>query len=229
MKKLLLVLVALSVMLVAGDMKKPMKNFRMVTMDKAQIVQSGKAKMFCPKCGMTLPMFYRTNHAAKFDGKTYQYCSIHCMLEDALERGVEPTDPMVVDNSTLKFISVNDAYYVVGSKKPATMSMVSKYAFGTKKAAQDFAKKFGGKVMRYPEVAALVEKNMKKEIAGIHKRQAKMAKMGAKIYKKMCKPTDKRFKTAAEAKVFMKSTKLCGNIKGKQCQAVALFLAGKGK
>jgi uncharacterized membrane protein len=149
------------------------------------------------------------------------------MLEDAMQRGVEPTDPMVVDNSTLKFISVNDAYYLVGSKKPATMSMVSKYAFGTKEAAEKFAKEYGGKIMRYPEVLKMVEANYDKEAAMIAKKQAIMAKKGAMIYKKKCQPIEEKFTTAAEAKAYIKAHHSCPGLKGKALQAVGLYLKSR--
>jgi len=220
MKKIVLILVGLSLFLSAG-------NFRAVPMDKAQIVQEGKAKKFCNVCGMTLPMFYKTNHTAEVNGKTHQYCSIHCMFEEAMTKGIKVKNPQVVDNDTLKFISTADAFYVVGSKKPGTMSTISKYAFGTKSSAEAFAKKFGGKIMRYAEVSKMVQNGLAKEIAMIKKHQAKAAKMGAKIYKKMCKQTDERFENAALAKVFIKEHKLCGKLKGKPFQQVALFLANK--
>ncbi len=128
-------------------MKMP-KNYRAVPMEKAQILQDGKAKMFCPKCGMTLPMFYRTNHSAKVDGKVEQFCSIHCLVQE-LKSGKKVDDIQVVDNSSLKFIPAKDAWYVVGSKKPATMSRVSKYAFAKEEDAKKFAKEFGGDVVRF--------------------------------------------------------------------------------
>ncbi|MDX1808802.1 MAG: nitrous oxide reductase accessory protein NosL [Sulfurospirillaceae bacterium] len=230
MKKIILSLLVFSLMLVAGDSMKSSKNmgdYRAVSPSHAQIEQSGKAKMFCQVCGMTLPMFYRTNHTAVVNGKVHQYCSIHCMVEEAVKNGKEVLDPRVVDNTTLKFIDANKAYYVVGSKKPATMSMVSKYAFGTKKAALEFSKKFGGKIMTYAKVYKMVKANLKKEMMGIKKKQAKMAKMGMMIYNKMCKKTDKRFSTPALAKVFIQENHLCGKIKGKKFQAVALFLSNK--
>ncbi len=229
MRKIFLMLVASSLLLVAGGMQKnmKMKNFRAVSMKKAEILQQGKGKMFCKVCGMTLPMFYKTNHAAKVNGKVHQYCSIHCMVEEAVKNGTKPVDPEVVDNTTLKFIPATKAFYVVGSKKPGTMSMVSKYAFGTKSAAQKFAKKFGGKIMSYAKLEPMVEKNLKKEMMGIKKKQAKMAKMGRKIYNKKCKMTKKRFTNPALAKIYIKEHNLCGKIKGKPFQAVALYLSGR--
>jgi len=206
-------------------MKMP-KNYRAVPMDKAQILQDGKAKMFCPKCGMTLPMFYRTNHSAKVDGKVEQFCSLHCLVEE-MNSGKKVTDIKVVDNTTLKFIPAKDAWYVVGSSKPATMSKVSKYAFGKKSDAEAFAKKFGGKVMKFDEVLAMAKGSFEKESKMIAKKQAMMAKKGEMIYNKMCKKTDKKFATTAEAKAFIKANNLCPNLKGKPLQAVGIYLKSR--
>jgi nitrous oxide reductase accessory protein NosL len=160
MKKLLVVLIAfmgLMGVVQAKGLKMP-TNYRAVPFAKAQILQQGEGKMFCVKCGMTLPMFYRTNHAAKIDGKTEQFCSMYCLIEE-MNSGKKVTDVQVVDNTTLKFIPASKAFYVVGSSKPATMAKkVSKYAFGTEQAAKDFAAKFGGEVMRYDAALALAKK-----------------------------------------------------------------------
>ena len=200
-------------------------NYRSVPMQKATILQTGKAKKFCTVCGMTLPMFYKTNHAATIDGKTHQYCSIHCMHEEAMQKALHVKNPQVVDNNTLKFIKSEDAFYVVGSNKPATMSTISKYAFGTKKTADTFANKFGGVVMSYEEVAEQVQNALEKDMTMIHKRQAKAAKKGEQVYNKMCKKTDERFKTPALAKVYIKESMICGKLKGKAFQQVGLFLS----
>jgi nitrous oxide reductase accessory protein NosL len=223
MKKILLVLVGLSLFLVAGNIQ----DFRSVPSSKAENLQQGKAKKFCKICGMTLQKFYKTNHAATINGKVHQYCSIHCMIEDAMGHGKRVLNPKVIDNTTLKFIDANKAFYVVGSNKPATMSMVSKYAFGTSVAAKDFAKKFGGKIMSYGQISKIVKKNLKMEIKHIRDKQAKVAKFGKKFYNKMCKQTTKRFSNPALAKAYIKEQNLCGNIKGKPFQAVALYLSGR--
>lgn len=55
----------------------------------------------------------------------------------------------VVDVTSLKFIDAARAYYVVGSKRKGTMSMVSKYAFKNLKNAAKFAKENGGAVMDF--------------------------------------------------------------------------------
>jgi len=207
---------------------KAMANYRAVPSSKAEILQDGKNKMYCPICGMTLPMFYKTNHAATdHEGHTHQYCSIVCEIEDAVKNGKKLTDFKVVDNTTLKFMDAKKAYFVVGSKKPGTMSVVSKYAFGTKDAAQTFANANGGDIMNFDEVYKMVEKSLEKDLKATKMRQSKAATMGEKIYNKMCKKTDRRFVAVADAKSFLTTSGICGNIKGKKHQQVALFLSNK--
>ncbi len=229
MKKLLVVLGIVAGLLSFGyaEEAKPMKNYRAVDPSKAEILQKGEGKNFCPICGMTLPMFYKTNHAAKVDGVDKQYCSIHCMVEDKEVNGKNLTDFKAVDNDTMKFKSSEEMYFVVGSKQPGTMSPISKYGFGTKKGAEDFAAKFGGEIMTFKELYAYVKKGLQKDIDATKKRQAKAAAMGEKIYAKMCKQTDKRFDNPAAAKTYLEQTELCGKLKGKKLQAVALYLSGK--
>jgi len=228
MKKILMSLLVLGAVMVSSAMDKPMqkamKNYRMVPMDQATILQDGKNKMYCPVCGMTLPMFYRTNHAATHAGHNKQYCSIVCMIQDAVVNNAKLENYKVVDNTTLKFIDSKDAFFVVGSKKPGTMSVVSKYAFGTKEAAQKFANENGGKIMNFDELYKMVEKSLAKDMAATKKRQAKAIKKGAMMYKKMCKKTDKTFTSTAEAKSFLVESKICGNIKGKKLQAIGMYL-----
>jgi len=231
MKKIIASILILSSLIYAGQGQgngqgkmKQMKMFQSVPMEKATILQDGKAKMFCPSCGMTLPMFYKTNHAATIKGHTKQYCSIHCLSEDKIKNGADVKDVKVVDVSSLKFIDASSATYVVGSSKKGTMTMKSKYAFAQKADAKKFAKEFGGEVMNFEAANKVASKSLEKEIQMISKKQAKMAKMGEKMYNKMCKKTDKKFSSTAEAKAFVKSSKICGEMKGKKLQAVGLYL-----
>ena len=233
MRKIIATVLVLSSLVYAGNMgegkgnpeaKKQMKMFQSVPMDKATIAQEGKAKIYCPSCGMTLPMFYRTNHTAEVKGHTKQYCSIHCLSEDKIKNGADVKDMKVVDNKTLKFIDVSSATYVVGSSKKGTMTMKSKYAFAKKADAQKFADEFGGEVMNFDGANKVALKGLDKEIAMISKKQAKMAQKGEMMYNKMCKKTDLKFASTAQAKAFVKSSKICGDMKGKKLQAVGIYL-----
>jgi nitrous oxide reductase accessory protein NosL len=124
-------------------------RFQSVPTEQATLLQTGTEKNSCAICVMNLPTFYKTNHAADTKHGTRQYCSIHCVVEDNELNKTDLKNLRVIDTNSLKFISATDAFYVVGSKKPATMSRISKYAFAKKSDAESFAKEFGGKVMKF--------------------------------------------------------------------------------
>ena len=210
--------------LIVVNADKVMKMFQTVSPSEATLVQTSKTKKFCPICGMTLPMFYKTNHSAIHDEETKQYCSIHCVVEDKDINKSDLKSIKVVDVTSLKFIAADSATYVVGSKKKGTMSMVSKYAFANKSDAEKFAKEFGGKAMSYSKAYAEAKKDFPKDAMMISKKQAKAASMGEKMYNKMCKKTDIKFTSTAQAKAYITEKKLCGNIKGKKLQAIGIYL-----
>jgi len=202
------------------------KMFQSVAKGEATLLQKGKAKSFCPECGMTLAMFYKTNHSAIVDGKVKQYCSLHCMVEDA-QKGSKLTDIKVVDVTTLKFIPVEKATYVVGSAKKGTMSLVSKYAFANKVDAEAFAKGNGGKVVDYIGAYKAAEDDSSKDSKMISKKQTMMVEKGEMMYGKMCQKTDMKFATTAEAKTFIVENKLCKDLNAKQMQAIGLYLKNR--
>jgi nitrous oxide reductase accessory protein NosL len=126
------------------------KRFQSVPESKAKIVQKGENRDACAICGMHLATFYKTNHAATLkDGSKRQYCSLHCVVHDNEINKTDLANLKVVDAKTLRFIPALSAYYVVGSRKPATMSKTSKYAFAKKSDAEAFAKANGGKIMKF--------------------------------------------------------------------------------
>ncbi len=126
------------------------KPFQSVDEANATILQKGVAKEYCHECGMTLHKFYKTNHSATTDGKVKQYCSIHCLAND-INKGSKVDNIKVVDVTSLKFVDVDKVFYVVGSGKKGTMSLLSKYAFVSKDDANAFAKAYGGRVMPYKD------------------------------------------------------------------------------
>ncbi len=134
--------------------------FQSVNKEEAILLQDGVDKNFCPRCGMDLIKYYKTSHSATYNGKTYQYCSLHC-LEDHLGDGVELKNPTVVDVESLKFIDATKAYYVVGSRVRGTMSKISKYAFLNKDKAQKFQAEFGGEIMDFNKALDITKQDFK--------------------------------------------------------------------
>jgi len=201
--------------------------FQSVPASKAQLLQKGAEKQFCNVCGMNLVMFYKTNYVARVNGKTKQYCSIHCLVEDRDKNHANEQNIKVVAADTLKFIDADKAYFVVGSSKKGTMSMVSKYAFSSLDAASKFAAKFGGVVTDFNGAIEAAKEDFAKDSHMIGKKQHKMSQMGAMIYAKKCQKTDEKFDSVAAAKAFVISHKICKDLNPKALQAVGLYLKNR--
>ena len=90
-----------------------------------------------------------------------QYCSIHCIYEDLVINKLKLENIQVVDLKSLKFIDASKAHYVVGSKKPGTMSMTSKYAFKDEKEAVKFTKRYSGKIVTFQQALDTAKKDFK--------------------------------------------------------------------
>ncbi|MDD3855119.1 MAG: hypothetical protein A3J96_05230 [Sulfurimonas sp. RIFOXYC2_FULL_36_7] len=134
--------------------------FQSVQENEATLVQEGKNKNYCSRCGMDLVKYYKTSHSATHNDTQYQYCSIHC-FEDHLGEGVTLKNPKVVDVKSLKFIDATKAYYVVGSQKRGTMSKISKYAFANEEEAKKFQGEFGGEIMDFNKALEVAKKDFK--------------------------------------------------------------------
>ena len=206
-----------------------MRKFALIILFVASLLAFDKSmpspklyQKWCEVCGMDLAKFYKTNHLVKLkDGKMVQFCSMHCLAEVMPKLQIEKI--YVVDAKSGKFIPVERAYYVVGSKVPGTMSKISKIAFANLEDAKSFQKKYGGKIMRFDEALALQKKMLAKEQRRIQHKQNKMAMMGKMLYKKRCKRVDQKFSSMAKLKEYLTANRIC-DLKGKKLQAVALYL-----
>lgn len=226
MRKLLITIVALlSVLNAQEGMMKPKMMGMFQTVLDGKILQDGKSKAYCPVCGMTLKMFYKSNHSATDEhNHIKQYCSIHCLADDMVNDNAKLSNLKVVDIISLEFIDSKKAFFVVGSSKKGTMSMVSKYAFKFNEDAQKFAKNFGGKVVKFDEVLEIAKSELAKDNTMIEKKRAMASKHGEKLYNKICRKTDKKFASIPQTKTYIVENNLCGDIKGKKLQMIAIYL-----
>lgn len=204
------------------------QGFKKVATVKPVLVQEGSQKNWCPICGMSIKMFYKTSHASKLkNGTDRQYCSIRCLAVDMQEYNIDLNSVRVVDATTQKLIFAKDAFYVVGSKVKGTMTKVSKLAFATKDEAEKFRKKYGGKVVTFQKALVMATESLKSDIAMINKKKKKKVyPMGKKILAKMCKKDINPFDYVEinQLKSAIKNNKLCKPLKEKQLQAVSLYL-----
>jgi nitrous oxide reductase accessory protein NosL len=218
----------LGIILIFSTFNLSAKSFSKVASVEPVLVQKGSEKQWCPVCGMSLKMFYKTSHTSKLqNGTKRQYCSMRCLVLDMKEYGIDTKTIKVIDAKTQKLIDADDAFYVVDSKVKGTMSRVSKLAFASKNDAETFAKKYKGKVVDFTTALNMAKKSLKSDIAMIKKKKIKkIYPMGKKIFKKMCKKdidlTD--YIEINELKADIKNKKLCHHLKEKQLQALSLYL-----
>ncbi len=192
------------------------------------LIQKGQEREWCPVCGMSLKMFYKTNHTSKlYNGTKRQYCSLRCLVVDMQEYGIDIDDIKVVDASTQELIDASEAFYVLGSKVKGTMSRVSKLAFKNRDDAEKFLKEYKGKIVDFTTALESAKKSLKLDIAMIKKKkEKKIYPMGKRIFQKMCSqdidPTE--YIEINGLKSAIKNEKLCKPLKEKQLQALSLYL-----
>jgi len=194
------------------------------------ILQDGPSKAWCSVCGMNLRMFYKTNHAVKLaDGSHKQYCSLHCLAHD--HDAVKSTIKAIyaVDAKSDKLIDATKAHYVIGSKAPGTMTMVSKYAFAGLSDAQAFQKAHQGKkIVGFDEAFAMARKNLTQDLTMLDaKKKSKVYPKGKMIHQKLCKGADlhvESFGNVADLKASIAKNRPCGTLKEQQLQVLGVYL-----
>jgi nitrous oxide reductase accessory protein NosL len=193
-----------------------------------ELIGQGEAKKWCPTCGMSIKIFYKTAHGVKLkDGTSRQFCSIRCLAKEFLALKDHIDQVLVTDAKTEKLVDAKKAHYLVGSNIPGTMTRVSKLAFEGKADAQTFQNRYGGKIVTFFEAFKIAQMSLEKDIAMTTAKKKKMMyPMGKKIYDKTCQDIDpSRYATISELKASIKNKKFCkGDLPVKKFQALALYL-----
>ncbi len=222
MKKIVFAMVLVVCSLCAGE-------FTKMASGEPVLIQQGEEKAYCPICGMSLKQYYKTSHGAILnDGTAKQYCSIRCLASDGgvIESRVEKI--VVIDAKSEKLIDAKKAFYVVGSKVPGTMSMVSKVAFEHEDDAKAFVKEEGGEITTFDKAFEKAKASLKEDVDEfIKKKQKGMYPMGEKIYHTSCAKEKIHlhdFATISQLKLHVKKSEVCGVLEEKELQAVSLYL-----
>lgn len=205
------------------------EEFNKMATGEPELIQKGDEKAYCPICGMSLKMFYKTSHGVVLkNGTAKQYCSIRCLAADWTSVESQVKQILVTDVKSEKLIDAKSVFYVVGSKVPGTMSMVSKLAFANEADAKAFASENGGEIMSFDAAFAKAKASLSDDVDEfIKKKQKGMYPMGEKIYNAKCQKEKIHlhdFNTIAELKVSVKKTQVCGEANEQELQAVSLYL-----
>ncbi|MDQ1263475.1 MAG: hypothetical protein QG559_476 [Campylobacterota bacterium] len=195
---------------------------------KPELIQDGTKKEWCSVCGMKIEEYYKTSHAAKIHNhKNKQYCSMRCLAVDMQEYDIKLDDVMVVDVVTQKLIDAKSAFYVVDSDVKGTMSKVSKLAFSSKEAAEDFNIEHGGKIVDFATALKMAKESLVGDIEMVEAKKTKQVyPMGKNIFEKKCKNSIdiNSYLEINELKSAINNNKLCGELKEGELQALSLYL-----
>ncbi|ABB44595.1 conserved hypothetical protein [Sulfurimonas denitrificans DSM 1251] len=194
---------------------------------KPELIQKGSQKEWCPVCGMKLESFYKTSHTSKVNHTDKQYCSMRCLAVDMQEHKIDTNDVKVVDALSQKLIFAKDAHYVVGSDVKGTMSKVSKVAFSSKEAADDFNIEHGGEVVSFEKALKMASESLDSDIEMVqNKKEKQVYPMGKKIYDKNCKQNidANNYVQLNELKADLADKKLCGTLSEEELQPLSLYI-----
>ncbi len=193
-----------------------------------QLLQIGIEKEYSPLFGKKLADSYKTSYIAKLktNGRIRQYCCIDELALDMQEYGIDNKEIKVIDAETEKFIPVQNAYFVIKSKIKPNYGKNITVAFEKEQNAKKFSKKFGGETVDFKTALALAQKNLKSNIRYMNKiYKKKIYPMGKKIYKKKCKEIDiTDYIEINELEADIKYNKICGNLREKYIEPLALYL-----
>jgi nitrous oxide reductase accessory protein NosL len=211
MKKILLLIVCIISLL--GD------SYTKEATTTPIFTQKGKAKLWCPICGMSIKKFYKTSYA--IDNK--QFCSLRCLTLHKKEHSIDINKVKTIDSKSERLILAKTAHYVVDSIVGGTMSQVSKLAFQNKSDALEFIKEYEGELTTFDQAYHMAKESLKSDIEMTNnKKQKKIYPMGKKIFNKRCRQNIDidGFDNISS----LKANLTCKDITNKQLQAVALYL-----
>lgn len=137
-----------------------------------------KSVKACPNCGMILKQWAHTNHQFRNSEGHFRTCSIHCVADMSMKSGEEPEKVQVALHlMPEKMIPSDGAVYVVGSKAPGTMTMVSKLAFPSRAEAEKFVSQKGGKIRSFQETLVIAKAELPKMKPKIEAKRKKRGKI----------------------------------------------------
>ncbi|MFZ0484619.1 MAG: nitrous oxide reductase accessory protein NosL [Desulfobacterales bacterium] len=130
----------------------------------------------CLHCGMKKSAYGHSWMIIDYaDGTSVGLCSIHCgAIDMALNTNKDVNRISVGDYNTQKQIEAERAFWVIGGDKPGVMTIRAKWAFETKKAADDYIQIHGGLPADFGEVMQAAFEDMYQDTLIIRKKRKLM-------------------------------------------------------
>jgi len=194
-----------------------------------QLIQT-YAKQWCPITGLNIKNNYKVSYIANLavNGNPRQYVSLYSLVKDMEDFGLEEQSIKVIDVTSEKYIDVNSAFFVIGSRVHGTNSKLSKLAFTEKKDANNFIKRYGGKIVEFNEVLQSAKESFKKdEKHFLNLKKKKSYFRGKNISARVCSLDEldlEEYLEINELKEALISNKLCKPLSENNLHDLALYL-----
>jgi len=135
----------------------------------------------CLFCGMDRAKFAHSRMFVVYDdGTNVGTCSIHCLAIDlATNIDKTPSSIMVGDFNNKNLIDAEQAFWVIGGKKPGVMTKQAKWAFEMQDDAQKYTTENGGTLATFDEAMQATYQDMYADVKMIRDKR-KMMKMKMK-------------------------------------------------
>ena len=119
-------------------------------------------KKKCDNCGMGRNNWARTRHTFRNSKGKFYTCSIHCVAALSMKHDKKPENVKVAAYlHPENMLDVDNAYYVIASAAPGTMTGTSKLAFPSMEEAYTFTTQYGGKMTGIKEVLSEADKEVR--------------------------------------------------------------------
>jgi copper chaperone NosL len=116
----------------------------------------------CVHCGMDRKAFGYSRMLVQYeDGASVGLCSLRCAaVELEANKNHKVKAVFVADRDTRTLINVEKAVWVLGGNKKGVMTMLPKWAFESRDAADKFLKEYGGKIASWSEALEAARKEL---------------------------------------------------------------------
>lgn len=132
----------------------------------------------CVYCGMSRAKYGHSWVIIRHeDGSEAGVCSVHCAAIDMALHSELPVSKITVgDYDTKQQIDADKAYWVIGGERMGVMTARAKWAFESKKAADNFMRVHGGRPATFEEVMRAAFEDMYEDTLILQKKR-KLMKM----------------------------------------------------
>jgi nitrous oxide reductase accessory protein NosL len=138
--------------------------FGLLMLYLAAFVGAALAYQRCLLCGMDVDKSETAFYVKMASGRMYPLCSFQCVYMLMMNTKEKAASVRTEDYSTCRLINAKTAYFLCESRLIPKGSMVPYIlAFASKDKAEEYKKKYGGRVLDFDGAMEIVKKSMMKK------------------------------------------------------------------